>query len=575
MTNPNNNKKPLDLAHQVANTIDGGNSILIALSKNPSVDALSAAIALSLILDKLGKHVTAIFSGKTPQMLSFLEPEKTFASDTNSLQDFIIAINKDKADHLRYKIDGDFVKVYVTPYRTRLSQADVEFSYGDYNVDLVIALDVPTLDDLDSALSEHGRILHNARAINISVDLAANFGDIKWSDASASSISELIVSLVNVFQEKQADVLSKASATALLAGIISATNRFSNERTTPVTMRAASLLMGAGADAQLISSSIPVEILTPEETPEEPEAQEEARPEAPIESITPTESATPTEPTTPTEPEAPAESAVSQAVPARPVAQATPAPIAPVPATPAPTTATPAPVMPTSVTTPTAPTSPAEPTPPAPLTAPATPVPEIKANPAAILSSPRLPEQNQAGTPSVDELVPQGDQDDQTTNLSGAIDFTPDATISTHGKKLVPSDETPVLPTPAVDYSELMRQALATPATPPQTSPATAPTPSVAPNPGTILPPPPAPFNPAAIPPVPPQAPQAEVQTPPPAEPDEPDFIPTPLPATSAPSIAVPAPKQEAAPAPTPENQPVDLNAFQIPNLPVQNQQTQ
>lgn len=573
MTNPNNNKKPLDLVHQVANAIDGGNSILIALSKNPSVDALSAAIALSLTLDKLGKHVTAIFSGKTPQMLSFLEPEKTFAADTNSLQDFIIAINKDKADHLRYKIDGDFVKVYVTPYRTRLSQADVEFSYGDYNVDLVIALDVPTLNDLDSALSEHGRILHNARAINISVDLAANFGDIKWSDASASSISELIVSLVNVFQEKQADVLSKASATALLAGIISATNRFSNERTTPVTMRAASLLMGAGADAQLISSSIPVEILTPEETPEEPEAQEEARPEVPIESITPTESATPTEPATPAEPEAPVEPVVSQtpavpAVPAEPVAQVAPAPIAP---------ATSAPATPATATAPTTPTPPAEASSPVPLTAPATPVQEIKANPAAILSSPRLPEQNQESAPSVDELAPQGNQDSQTTNLSGAIDFTPDATISTHGKKLVPPDETPVLPTPAVDYSELMRQALATPATPPQTSPATAPTPSVAPNLNTILPPPPAPFNPAAIPPVPPKAPRPKAQTPPPTEaaPDEPDFIPTPLPATPAPSIAVPAPKQEATPASTPENPPVDLNAFQIPNPPAQNQQTQ
>ena len=57
---------------------------------------------------------------------------------TESLQDFVIALNKDKADHLRYKIDGDFVKVYVTPYKTTISGDDIEFSRGDYNVDLVI-----------------------------------------------------------------------------------------------------------------------------------------------------------------------------------------------------------------------------------------------------------------------------------------------------------------------------------------------------------------------------------------------------------------------------------------------------
>ena len=102
---------------QVAEKIRTSDNVLIALSKDPSVDELSGALGLTFILDKMGKHATAIFSGAVPNAIEFLEPEKTFEVNTNSLQDFIIALDKEKADHLRYKIEGDFVKVFITPYR--------------------------------------------------------------------------------------------------------------------------------------------------------------------------------------------------------------------------------------------------------------------------------------------------------------------------------------------------------------------------------------------------------------------------------------------------------------------------
>ena len=62
----------------------------------------------------------------------FLQPEGNFETNTDSLRDFIIALNKEKADHLRYKLDGDFVKVFITPYRVKLLRRIWEFSYGDF-----------------------------------------------------------------------------------------------------------------------------------------------------------------------------------------------------------------------------------------------------------------------------------------------------------------------------------------------------------------------------------------------------------------------------------------------------------
>ena len=86
-----------DIIQNIIAQIEATNSILVALSKNPSVDEMTAAIALTMMLDRGGKHATAIYSGKTPNALEFLEPEKTFESNTNSLQDFIIALNNRRA----------------------------------------------------------------------------------------------------------------------------------------------------------------------------------------------------------------------------------------------------------------------------------------------------------------------------------------------------------------------------------------------------------------------------------------------------------------------------------------------
>lgn len=238
---------------EIAEKIKGAQNILVALSKDPSVDEVSAALGLTLMLDKIGKKATAIYSGVTPDVLKFLNPEKTFSTDTNALQDFIIALDKDKADHLRYKVDGDYVKVFITPYHEAISEDDLEYSYGDFNVDLIIALDVANEGDLDGALSEYGRIMHDAGAVNITTNEGGNFSDVEWSDPEASSVSEMIAELGGELAE---DAFEKNSATALLTGIVASTERFANEKTRPETMGVASKLMAAGADQSLIAENI-------------------------------------------------------------------------------------------------------------------------------------------------------------------------------------------------------------------------------------------------------------------------------------------------------------------------------
>lgn len=304
---------------KIVGKIADSHNILIALSADPSVDEISSAIGLSLFLDKLGKRATAIYSGATPNALEFLKPGETFETSADTLQDFVIAINKEKADHLRYKLDGDYVRIYITPYRTKVSKDDLEFSYGDFNVDLVLALDVANGADLDQALREHGRIMHDATVVDITTGNPGRLGEIEWSDKTSSSVSEMISKMIYSMDVKEK--IGRDEATAFLTGIVASTNRFSAPNTSAETMRIASKLMESGADQQLISKNISTELeselygtmsnlieqKTIDPTALEVEHEGEASETAPAEAEAPVEA--PTEPETPAESieEAPAE----------------------------------------------------------------------------------------------------------------------------------------------------------------------------------------------------------------------------------------------------------------------------
>ncbi len=248
---------------QLVERIQQAQNVLVTVSKNPSVDQLAAAIGLTLALNHLGKHATAVFSGEVPSTLEFLKPEETLEKNTDSLRDFIIALDKSKADKLRYKVEDNVVRIFITPYRTSISDKDLQFSQGDFNVEVVLALGVGNQQDLDEAITQHGRILHDATVATIATQQGGDLGSINWFEEQSSSLSEMVVNLIDALDKKAMD---NQMATALLTGIVAATERFRNEKTTPKTMSASAELMAAGANQQLVATQL--------ETPAEPPVSE-------------------------------------------------------------------------------------------------------------------------------------------------------------------------------------------------------------------------------------------------------------------------------------------------------------
>lgn len=250
---PKNNKPTLGHFEQAVDKLKNSNNILVTVSANPTLDQLSALIGLTLSLNKLGKHATAVFSGKVPSAIEFLKPEKTIEKNTNSLRDFIIALDKSKADKLRYKVEDDVVRIYITPYKTSISDKDLQFSQGDFNIEAIVAIGVEDRGDLDTAITSHGRILHDATVIGISNKAKSSLAAIDWVETRASSLSEMVSDIVI---ELKRDVLDTQIATAFLTGVVCETDRFRNEKVSPHTMSISGVLMSAGASTQLVATKL-------------------------------------------------------------------------------------------------------------------------------------------------------------------------------------------------------------------------------------------------------------------------------------------------------------------------------
>lgn len=241
-------------ADQVVKILKDSNNVLVTVKNNPSVDELTAAIGLTLILNHMNKHAITVFSGKVPSTLEFLQPEMAIDNTTDSLRDFIIALDKSKADKLRYKVEDNVVRIFITPYKTSISEKDLEFSQGDFNVDAVVALGVVTKEDFDQAVTAHGRILHDAVVVALTKhEVVSQIGAVNWQETKASSVSEMVASIAPSLGE---NVMDGQIATSLMTGIVAETDRFRNENTTPQVLSISSMLMASGANQQLIAEKL-------------------------------------------------------------------------------------------------------------------------------------------------------------------------------------------------------------------------------------------------------------------------------------------------------------------------------
>lgn len=227
--------------------IEKNDKIAIAIGTNPSVDAMAAALALSLGLARVGKKVSVVTP--TPALVehsSLVGINKVKNSYEGDGGDLVVSFpyKEGEIEKVSYTIESGFLNIVVKAGQQGLTfeEQDVSFKRGGGALQLLIVIGTQALSQLENTFDPEA--LKNTTIVNIDNNPAnEGFGDIIEVSEKVASVSELVT---NLLFELGIDPDVDESQN-LLNGISSGTNNFQDPRTDFVSFELAANLMRKGA----------------------------------------------------------------------------------------------------------------------------------------------------------------------------------------------------------------------------------------------------------------------------------------------------------------------------------------
>lgn len=240
---------------QVIELIKKSTKVLVLGCSGPTGDTVSSIMALSAVLRKLDKEVTAVVSDHYPENLGFLPHKNLIQNSVNLNADFVISVSiKNKPiGKLSYNKTDDALNIILTPGKEKLTAADVTFSEAT-NYEIIIILDTPDIDKIDRLYDQYVDTFYKVPVINIDHHAGnENYGTVNLVDLTATSTAEILTALVDGLG---ANLLDADIATCLMTGIIDDTASFKNVNTTPKSFTVSAQLLAAGAKQQEIINNL-------------------------------------------------------------------------------------------------------------------------------------------------------------------------------------------------------------------------------------------------------------------------------------------------------------------------------
>lgn len=237
---------------QALELVNKSKHILIAPEQRVDGDSLGSALALYLVLTRLGKKVSVIISEPIPDQFQFLPHLDEIDAEFRSVRDFIISLDcaNALADKLAYNFQDNKLNIVITPKEGTFKPQDVSFADGGFQYDCLITLDAADWERLGSLYTDNPKLFQSVPVINIDHHASNDYyGAVNLVDVTATSTAEVLVGLIEALGPSliDADV-----ATVLLTGIISDTGSFQHSNTTPKSLTIAAQMVGFGARHQEI-----------------------------------------------------------------------------------------------------------------------------------------------------------------------------------------------------------------------------------------------------------------------------------------------------------------------------------
>ncbi len=230
--------------------------ILVALPANPNGDTLGGSLALAAFLRKLNKEVEVYCEKTDFGSLSFLPGVEEVHHEIVFPKSFVISVKTKNAklDELSYDMLPENVNIYLKPKEGVFTPEDVSFTNDVTQFNLIICVDVASLESLGTLYEKNAEMFFAVPKVNIDNHIHNdNYGTINIVDVTASSSSEILLALL---RDYEASLIDENIATNLLAGIITETNSFQHNKTTPSSFINASELISYGAKQQEIVKNL-------------------------------------------------------------------------------------------------------------------------------------------------------------------------------------------------------------------------------------------------------------------------------------------------------------------------------
>ncbi len=245
-----------NIEQQILEQFKKAGKILIVLPENLNVDALSAGLALRLFLLKQQKEVSIAGSGLVPLQLRFLPGAETVQNRLTQGKSLVVSINTTvkKLEEISYQKTSQAVQIYLKSQADEFDQQDISFSKETAPLDLIIALGGKSLESFGKIFEQATDRFFETPKINIDCQAANEyFGAINLVDITATSVSEILVELMQKYEEQ---LIDEDIATCLLSGIIEKTASFQHVQTTPKAFLKASELVALGGRQQEVVKNI-------------------------------------------------------------------------------------------------------------------------------------------------------------------------------------------------------------------------------------------------------------------------------------------------------------------------------
>ncbi|NMC35850.1 hypothetical protein GYA49_02280 [Candidatus Beckwithbacteria bacterium] len=267
---------------QTAQKIAKAKSILILLPQQLSVDSVATGLALYLSLkdgfnqldgeSKKSKSVSIVSSGDVTVAYQRLYGVGSIAKKSGS-KNLVITLNTEYDNVEKVSSDNENSKfnlsIEMKEGIERLEKKDVEFSYRGIDADLIITMGMSSTNQIGELITQEPTLFADRDSISFSINgQVPNLGNIKLYDPEASSLAELMVSLLRTAKIR----INPDIATNLLAAIEAATNNFTYKATAN-TFSAIAWCMRVGGKRNHLSSPAPAQVQVPQSSFSTPTTQ--------------------------------------------------------------------------------------------------------------------------------------------------------------------------------------------------------------------------------------------------------------------------------------------------------------